>query len=237
VSVQITATVVESVAAVKLTAAGATGEVHWFRRYGGVDTPIGTGAVLWDYGVPLNLPHEYRATDDETVATAGPVTVTSDRPVLASTISNIAARVTVRTAHPLRGEGQSVWHPVLGRSDPYVTIHPALYPAGSLILHTPTAAERQRVRDLLERGEQLLLRSTCPDRIPTMNILMTSWEWESWDSPWLLVEFQQVTDEPGLLPPPPDRTYQTVLDESATYAAVLDAHATYRDLLDGRAAP
>ncbi len=231
---ELTATVDTSLRAVRLAASGATGTVTWYRRYAGADTLIGTGAVLWDYSVPLNLPHEYRATDDTGAAAVGPVTVASDRPVLGSTTSAFAFPVTVRETHPLRAEGQSVWHPVLGRSDPYVTIHPALYPSGTLVVHAPTAQDRQRVWELLERGEPLLLRSTCPERVPTMNILMLSWEWESWRSPWLSIEFQQVTESPGLLAPPPDRTYQSLLDEALTYEDLLAAYPTYRDLLDGR---
>ena len=237
----ITATVDAALYAVKLTATGATGTVEWFRRYAGANTPIGTGTTLWDYTADLNRPYEYVATDDVSSEVAGPVTIAADGPVLASTTSPLAKRVTVVDYRPLTMEGRSVWHPVLGRRDPFVTIHPTLYPSGTLRLWAATNTDRVAITELMDGGEPLLLRSTCPDRVDTMTFIVLrgsdpfAGEGRKHGPAYLELEFQMVSEVAGVAPPAPDRTYQTVVDDHPTYTDVLDGYATYRGLLDGAA--
>lgn len=236
----ITATVDQSIWAVKLVATGATGTVDWYRRASGSNTHVGQGTVVWDYAADLNRAYEYVAVDDADTEVSPAVTIAADGPVLSSTTSQIAMRVTVVDARPYRGEGRSVWHPVLGRSDPFVTIHDALYPAGLLRLHMSTRTERADLINMMQRGEPMLLRSTCAD-VDTMVFIMTAWSdpfagaGRKRGPAYLEIDFQRVTEVPGITPPDPDRTYQTVLDDHTTYQDAVDMYATYRDLLDGAA--
>jgi hypothetical protein len=237
---EITATVEPSLWAVRLHATGATGAVEWTRRSpGGVDTIVGTWDLVWDYGPELNRPYTYIATDDTSAEVSQTVTVTADRPVLASTTSPIAYPVTVVEYRPLRGEGVTRWHPVLGRSDPFVTIHPALYPSGLLRLLAPDHTTRIQLWQLLEGGEPLLLRTTCADRVDSMTFVATSWE-----DPFLGaaarsgpatidIDFQRITEVPGIAPPIPDRTWQTILDGHTTWQDVLGSYKDWRAVLDG----
>ena len=236
---QLTATVDQDLWAVKLVATGATGTVEWFRRSGGVNTPIGSGTVLWDYTADLNRTFEYVAADDVDSDTVGPVRIDADAPVLSSSMSAIARAVQVVDYRPLSGQGRTRWHPVLGRPDPIVTVHRALYPSGLLRLSVPTPAERQALIDLLRLGEPLLLRSTCPERVDTMTFVMQNWQdpfagrGRKHGPAYLDIDFQQVSAFTSIAPPDPDRTYQTILDQHATYAEVLQVYTDYRHVLDG----
>lgn len=235
----VTATVDTALWAVKLTAANASGTVTWLRRVGGRDHNIGTGATVWDYSPPLNRPITYIATDDTSSAVTQQVTVAADGPILSSTISPIAYPVTVVDYRPLRGIAATVWHPVLGRNDPVVTIHPALYPSGLLRLYMATATVRVQLIELLTLGEPLVLRTTCTDRVDNMTFVMTEWEdpfvndRRKGPPAYLDITFQQVTDEIGAPIPIPDRTYQTWVDDHPTYQALFDAYPDYRAALDG----
>ncbi len=237
---QATAVVDPTLWAVRLEATGATGTVHWTRRTsGGTDTAVGDGSLVWDYGADLNRPYTYIAADDNGTAVTQQITIAASIPVLSSTTSPIAYPVTVVEYRPLRGQGMTRWHPVLGRSDPFVTIHPALYPSGRLRVLAPTHVVRIQLLQLLAGGEPLLLRTTCPERVDTMTFVVTSWE-----DPFLSqgarsgpatidIEFQRITDVPGIAPPVPDRTWQTVLDDHTTWQDVLDTYPTWRAVLDG----
>lgn len=235
----IAATVDAALYAVKLTATGYTGTVEWFRRTASANTPIGTGPVLWDYTAELNRAHEYVATDDTDTEVAGPVTIAADSPVLSSTTSQIAKRVTVVDYRPVEMLGRSVWHPVLGRRDPFVTIHPTLYPSGTLRLWATTNNDRVAVKEMLDGGEPLLLRSTCPDRVDTFTFIVLrasdpfAGEGRKGGPAYLEIEFQMVSEVQGIAPPAPDRTWQTVVDDHATWQEVLDTYPTWRAVLDG----
>jgi hypothetical protein len=193
-----------------------------------------------DRTIPLDEPVTYYATDDLTLKTAPPLTVPSGGlPVLSSTMNSTAYAVTVVSYRPYQGQGASVWHPVIGRSDPLVSIFPALYPAGELVLRVPDNDTRTNLILMLTPGDPLLLRSTCHDRLDTLTFLMTSWE-DPYVSPdaqggpaYLRIRYQRVTDVAPAWQPPPDRTYQTVLTQHATYQAVLDTYPSYQALLDG----
>lgn len=224
---------------VRLTAAEYTGTVSWYRSEG-ADVHVGDGPVIEDRTAPLNQPLTYYATDDlTTVLLANPVTIHAPNPVLSSTMSNAAKAVTVVSSRPYQGQGRSVWHPVIGRSDPFVSVFPALYPSGVLVLRCPTNDDRVAlVRDLLQPGHPLLLRSTCRDRVDTMTFLMISWS-----DPFpvdtmregpthLEISYQRVTEVAPAYTPPA-RTYQQVMDERVTYQAVVDYHRSYQALLDG----
>jgi len=147
--------------------------------------------------------------------------------------------VEVLTARPYDGEGRSRFHMVLGRSDPLVSILPAMYPGGVLELLARTPAQRLRLIDLLRRGDPLHLRTTDEARLDTMTLLMLSWsdpylEDRAVTGPAAIrVEYQRVTDVPALSPPVPDRTYATVAADHLTYAELVTTYATYTDLLDG----
>lgn len=240
---QITATAYDSgLWAVRLETTGAVGRVDWYRRRAGAETHIGAvdgDGVLWDYKPELGLTYEYVAVDDVDSVTSPPVSITSSHPILSSTTSAIARRVTVVEYRPYRGDGRSVWHPVLGRNDPLVTIHPALYPQGTLRLWAADNDERLALIDMLRLGEPLHLRTTCSERLDSMHLLMLSWsdpfpnDRRRSGPCYIDIEFQAMSDTPGIVPPDPGRTYQTVLDAHDTYQDVLITWPTYRALLDG----
>jgi hypothetical protein len=128
---------------------------------------------------------------------------------------------------------------VLGRSDPLVSILPAMYPGGEIEFLVRTPAQRIRLIELLRRGDPLHLRTTDETRLDTMTLLM-----QSWSDPYLnedartgpaaiRVEYQRVTDVPALSPPVPDRTYATVAADHLTYGDLVTTYASYTDLLDG----
>lgn len=224
---------------VRLTATGYTGTVTWWEDEGPANRLIGTGPVLVDRMARLNRPLNYFATDDTSTVVADPVTVPADRPILASTTTQEAVAVEVLNARPYEGEGRSTAHMVLGRSDPLVSIQPALYPGGDLELLARTPAQRVRLIELLRRGDPLHLRTTDEARLDTMTLLM-----RRWSDPYLnedarngpaaiRVEYQRVTDVPALSPPVPDRTYATVAADYLTYADLVTTYASYTDLLDG----
>lgn len=223
---------------VRLTATSYTGQVDWF-RVAGRDVPLGSGPVIEDRAAPLNQPVTYYATDDVSTVSSSPVTINATGPVLSSTMSNVAMLVTVVSFRPYAGEGRSVWHPVIGRSDPFVSVFPAMYPGGDLVIRAGTNDERVNlIQSLLQPGHPLLLRSTCLDRLDTMVFLMTSWsdpfavDTMREGATHLTLSFQRVTEvTPAYVPPA--RSYQNMLDENSTYQVVLDDYATYQGLLDG----
>lgn len=236
----VTVTPVPSLAGYRLTASGAVGTIDWWRDEGGAaDVFLGNGASVLDRSVPLNIPVTYYATDDSTLAVAPPVTMAADYPILASTTRSAAMRVTVISFRPYSGEGRSVWHPILGRNDPYVTIHPALYPAGDLVLRCETNTDRTNVIALLSHGDPLLLRTTCPPRLDTMTFLMIRWSDPFPDDTrregptHLRVQYQRVTDVPPAWEPSPDWTYGALQSSGRTYQQTLDDFDTYQNLADG----
>ena len=240
----ITAAVVPSLWAVRLEATGATGQVDWYRRRLGRDTKVGStqgDGVLFDYMPELNVTYDYTAVDDTGSDSVPGVIVPADGPVLSSTTSAIAHRVTVVRIRPFRVFGRSVAHDILGRTDPVVTIHPSTYPEFDLQLLLRGAQDRDTLLPLLELGEPLVIRSNCPDRVPTRVFIMREAQDpyindDRRDYPaYLDISAIAVTESPGLVGPDPDRTYQSVIDQHTTYQGVLDSYPTYRALLDGPA--
>lgn len=231
--------VIASAWAVRLTATGATGTVDWYRSEGGSDTALGSGATVVDRGCRLNTPITYWATDDIDLVVAPPVTVAAERPVLSSTVHGTAREVTVIRFRPYSGEGRSVWHDVIGRTDPPVSIFPAVYPSLELVLRIHDDQERAALIRMLQPGDPLMLRSVCPPRLDDMTVLMRTWSDPFPDDSLregpgeLRITCQRTSEVPPAWTPPADRTYQTVLDEHADYQSVLDGHTTYQALLDG----
>ena len=107
---------------------------------------------------------------------ADPVEMAADLPILSQTMNSGARPVHVESYRPYRGEGRSVWHPVIGRSDPFVSIFPATYPQGELVIRAADNTERTELIRLMQPGDPLLIRSTCPDRLDTFTFLMLGWE-------------------------------------------------------------
>ena len=223
----------------RLTATGYTGVVSWYRVAGGTDLHLGDGPTVLDRGCPLNEPVTYFATDDLALEVADPVEMPADLPVLAQTMNSAARPVHVQSYRPYRGEGRSVWHPVIGRSDPFVSIFPATYPQGELVLRAADNTERTELIRLMQPGDPLLIRTTCPERLDTFTFLMLGWEDpytsdEAQGGPSLIrVQYQRVTEVGSAWTPSPDWTYQEVLGTHPTYQAVLDAYPTYQALLEG----
>lgn len=231
--------VLGSVWGARLTATGYTGVVSWYRAAGGTDVHLGDGADVVDRAPPLNEPVTYFATDDAALVVADPVTIGADLPVLSSTMFSTARGVRVISYRPYQGEGQSVWHPVPGRSDPMVSIFPATYPQGELVLRAADNAERTALIQLLQPGDPLLIRTTCHDRLDTMTFLMLRWTDpyagdDAQSGPVdLTITYQRVTEVAPAWTPPPTWTYAAVLDTYPTYQAVLDAFSSYQALADG----
>lgn len=234
----VTAVVEPSSYGVRLTATSSTGQVDWYRA-AGRDVFLGSGAVLDDRTADLNTPLTYYAVDDVSTVTTSPVTITAAGPVLSAPTLGVARLVTVVSFRPYTGEGRSVWHPVIGRSDPFVSMFPALYPSGELVLRCPTNSGRQDIiQTFLQPGAPLLLRSTCVDRLDTMTFLMTSWsdpfavDTMREGATHLSISYQRVTEvKPADMPPA--RTYQQVLVGSGTYRVVVDGFTDYTGLLNG----
>jgi hypothetical protein len=150
-----------------------------------------------------------------------------------------AGQVTIIAQSPNRWNGRSVWHPIIDKSDgPVVSVFDAEWRNGTLTLDLPDRATRSNLLSMLMRGDPLILRATCPDRVDDLTILPTSWE-----DPWtpegqfvsqrLNIEYQSVSAEPPAWAPPPAWTYQDALNAHATYGEWLAAYATYGDLLAG----
>jgi hypothetical protein len=239
----ISVTVVGALYGVRLEATGTTGQVDWWQDTGPENRHVGTGATVLDRDAALNRPLTYFATDDTATVVADPITVDAAMPVLASTTTQEAVPVEVLRWRPYRFEGQSLWHPVLGSSAPFVTILPALYPSATLELLLRDATQRARLIDLMRRGDPLLLRTIDPDRLDTMTVVVTGGE-----DPFLSdtrrdglgvlrLEVQRVTDVPGITPPVPDRTYTVLAAQHLTYDEVQASYASYTDVLDGTAVP
>ena len=233
----ITVEVVPALYAVRLTAANYTGTVHWYEDEGATNRHIGDGAVLMDRRGRLNQELTYFAVDDVETKSAT-ATIPADLPVLSSTATSVAWEVEVIRWRPLRGYGLSTAHFVLGRSDPFVTIHPAAFPEGQLQLLARTPTQRERIVDLIRPGDPLHIRTTCPERLATFEFIVRSWA-----DPFLSDEARdgyatvdidyQAVQEVLATQPAPDRTYGDVAADHTTYQEVADLYASYQGLLDG----
>jgi hypothetical protein len=223
---------------VRLTASGATGGVQWVRDEAGRETVIGTGLDVVDRYAPLNTLLYYIATDDTATAVSAPITISSEYPVLASSMYGTSRQVTVVAQQPNSWRARSVWHPVLDRADgPVVSIFEAEWREGSMVLGLADRDERHDLIGMMMRGDPLILRTTCPDRVDDLTILPLEWSDPyitngRFDSGQRLdVRYQSVTPEPPAYVPPPEWTYSEVLAAHATYSEVLATYATYSDLL------
>ena len=234
----ITATVDQSSYTVRLAATNSTGTVSWVRRYQGKDTPIGSGVSLVDRP-PLNVPVEYAATDDLETDVTPAVTVTADSPVLSVEGGLLSVPVTVLSYRPVDYVNPSRVWPILGRGDPVVTVHPTLYPSGTVRLYAERYEDMTNLLGLLPSGRPLQLRSTCEERVPsfTFNYARATCGYmndRSVDVPaYVDFEFQQVEVSPGIAGPPPDRTYQTLVDDHADWAEVLATYDNWLHVLEG----
>lgn len=234
----VTAAEVPGTWAVRLTATGATGTVTWWRDQSGRQTFIGTGVDLIDRMVPLNTEVYYTATDDTATVEAGPVTIATDYPVLSSSMYGTTRQVTVVAQQPNTWRARSVWHPVLDRTDgPVVSIFDAEWREGFMVLGLADRDERHALIDMMMRGDPLILRATCPDRVDDLTILPLQWS-DPYITPGVFdsgqrleVTYQAVTPEPPAYVPPPAWTYGDVVTAHATYSEVLGTYDTYGDLL------
>ena len=221
----------------RLEAVNPVGTVTWDRDVTGTQTHLGTGNAVTDTP-PFNLPVTYYATDDNGTTVAAPVTYTSTVPVLSSQTTDDAYPITVVSQDELVFEARSRTHEVIGRSDPLVTILPALYPSGDLVLWLATLAHRRDLLSMLATGSPLTLRSTHPERVQDMVLLPLEWtdrlvNDEAPGGPrTLTIRYQAVTDLPGF-GPPATRQYATWPVEAADYAALLALWPTYQAARDG----
>lgn len=239
---QITVTVDANAYAVRLEATEYTGTVHWARRYQGVDEPVGDGPVVYDYEPAFGVPYEYIATDDVEAQVSAPVQVDSDNPVLSVEGQLYAVPVVVLSYRPSSYVNASTVWPILGRNDPLVTVHPTLYPSGKMRLHAARYSNMVDLLALLPSGRPLTLRSTCPERVPSMTFAYERAEVgytgdRAVDVPaYVDLDYQQVEKSPGIAPPPYDRTWQTILDGHTTWQEVLDTNASWLRVLEGNPA-
>lgn len=221
----------------RLEAVNPAGTVTWGRDVTGTQTTLGTGAAVTD-APPFNLPVTYYATDDNGTTVAAPVTYPSTVPVLSSLTTDDAYPVTVVSQTELQFEARSRTHEVIGRSDPLVTILPAVYPSGDLVLWLGSLAHRRDLLAMLATGSPLTLRSTLPERVQDMVLLPSDWSdrLANEDIPAgprvLTIRYQAVTDLPGF-GPPATRQYATWPVEAVDYTALLALWPTYQAARDG----
>lgn len=202
-----------------------------------------TGRVAIDGGVPFGVPTQYVVTDKLGVqASSALVTLDADGPVLSdATDPTRWQRVVVLDQLPLQAEARSVWWTVLGRSDPFVSVAPMLYPGGTLVLYAADAAERAGIRSLITPGNPLLLRSPCRDDLDDVVLLVeTATEQlriDTWKGGPRTIElaYQAVSDQLGTYAGDPGNTYASLLATTGlyTYSDVLAVFRTYADVLTG----
>ena len=224
--------------AVRLTATAPVGTVTWVRDVGGRQTLVGDGADIVDRLVPLNTPCTWVAVDDANTKVTEVLTVASGYPVLSSTMFGTAYQVTIIQQSPNEWRARSVFHPVIDRDGPVVSVFDAEWRNGTLTLDLPDRTIRSNLLLMFMRGDPLILRATCPDRVDDLTMLPTRWS-----DPWapdgtfnrqrLEIEYQAVTNEQPAWTPPPGWTYQEALNAHATYQEWLAVYPTYDDLLTG----
>jgi hypothetical protein len=140
--------------------------------------------------------------------------------------------VVVLSQNPKTWEARSKAHHVIGRSDPLVTVQPASYPGGDLVLWTGSNGERFQLHTMLASGSPLLLRSVTPTAVHDMVLLATDWEEElvtddAHQGPRTIsVRYQTVTSLRGY-GPPADRSYDTWLIDHASWDDLRDAYPTW----------
>lgn len=248
----ITPTVQAGTASVSLLLAGGSPEYvvtaypagHREYRIRSTYSPV-TGAptsrVAVDGAIPLDTPTQYVVTDSTGVqASSVLVTVTASGPLLSdATDPTRILPVTVLDQIPLEAEARSVWWTVLGRSDPFVSVAPMLYPGGTLVLYARTRDARNAIRALLLPGNPLQLRSPCPDDLDDVVLLVTRFSEALVVEDWkggprrLELTYQAVSDQLGYYTGDPGRTYAALLDVVPTYDGLRTAFRTYADVLTG----
>lgn len=194
-----------------------------------------------DGDLALNTDVLYVVTDARgDQAQTAVVRVVVDHALLAPTDQPLRALpVVVEAQKPNTWEARSVWWPVLGRRDPFVSVAPMLYRAGDLVLRVEDRATAATLLDLLAPGWPFLLRTPCPDAVDdVVGLPLTVTEALAVDTAptgptrWTLT-YQAVSRELGPYAGDPGRTYATVVAQQATYADVLATFRTYAALLLG----
>ena len=233
----VTATVVQNWA-VRLEATENVGTVHWYRDYASQVEYLGDGPALIDHTPPLNETINYYAQDDSDTAYANGIVVESDYPILTSTMHGDAVEVTVLDQPPLEWTGRSVAHPILNDPEPRVSVAPASFPRGTLVLYMRSRQERQVLMRMLVMGDPLSLRSTCLEAVDTVVFLPEAWrdplasESNKAGPRHLEIDFQAVQQAPESYPPPVLRDYGDILAEGA-YQWHFDTWADYREMRAG----
>ena len=236
---QITAEPVPAMWGVRLVATGAEGPVSWSRDDGAADpVPVATGVEVIDRTAPLNQPLVYIAEDGSTRAEADPVTIAATAPILGSLLSPETLPVVVEQYRPLRWEGTSTIHKVLGAHEPYVSVGEAASPSGTLVIRAATGGDRLALVRLLSSGEPMLLRTTCPDRLDTLRFVAAGWEdpfasdGARQGTSRILVDFQTIADVEAMVFPP-GWNYNALHAAHATYNEVKASYATYASVVAG----
>lgn len=200
-----------------------------------------SGRVALDGEAPLNTPVVYVVTDTAGhQAQSAVVTVTSDAPVLSdATDPGRAIRTRVVSQKPNAWEARSVWWDVLGTREPFVSVAPMRLRNGPLVLRTESRGERSALLDLLATGNPLVLRSTCPDAVDDVVLLVESAAEDLvlTDAPagpthWTLT-YQAVSRDLGPYAVDPGRSYATVAQSVASYDAVFLTYTDYDHLRTG----
>lgn len=199
--------------------------------------------IAVDGAIPLGVATQYVVTDSTGAqASSVLVTVNADQPLLSdATDPTRILPVTVLDQLPLEAEARSVWWTVLGRSDPFVSVAPMLYPGGTLVLYAVDREARAAIRALLVTGNPLLLRSPCRDDLDDVVLLVESATEQLRVADWkggprtIELRYQAVSDQLGTYIGDPGRTYARVLDDGPTYDAIRTIFRTYADLLTGSA--
>lgn len=199
------------------------------------DIEVGTRTDEVDRWAPLNTRLRYYWTDDDGVWEAPEVVVASDTPVLSSSLYGGAVRVAVFKQAPMRFEGGSVVHDIIGRSDPLVAVQPAKYPTGTLRLHLPDRSARLDLLSLLADNDPLILRATCTDAVDDMTFVARGWsdpllaESDPSGGRWLDIDYRAVSNAPMAFREPPIWTWETVEATYATWAEFEDAFESWAD--------
>jgi hypothetical protein len=217
-----------------------TGPGAWYRAYAGQpDLFIGSTTTAVDRWVPLGVPVTWFWKNGTDIQQTVPKTVDADGPVLSSALSSGAVQVVVVAQPPMRWEARSVAHDILYRPDPVVTVAPARYHSATLRLHVPDRTSRDSLRELLARGEPLVLRTTCRDAVDDTTFLPLRWTEElvsdsAKSGPrWLDVEYQAVMDNPSAYTPLPDWSWTDVPLAVPTWVEAVGMYERWADMEQG----
>lgn len=202
----------------------------------------GPAVTTEDEQAPFGVPITYTVTGS---VTPGVVSETIDGldvtgSVLSSTVRPGAALpVRVNEDRPQEWEARSVWHDVIDRRDPLVTVSPMRYRSGEWLFAVVGASERATLLALLTTGEPMLLRSSCPERVDDVIALPLSMSMDPVmagapeGTRILRITYQAVTRPLAPYAGTEGWTYGQLDAGTASYAIVLDDFATYTALYAG----